>query len=221
MEGAFLPPQSPQLERRPPPHVLLFPLPLQGHINPFLHLGEQLSASGILSTLLVLGPSQLVSTADARPPSQHHLLRFAGLDLPPETNAKLSSGKQSPEIFEIIDTQLVGPLRDFILSSHVVTNTHDNAGIMASKEPDEIVTLPPISCLVSDTFMPWTVDLAQEMGIPRVEMWTGSATAYAFTAAIPQLISKGLLPYKQGHLFLLLLLFCIFPLPLLILLNFF
>ena len=43
------------------PHVLLFLLPLDGHINPFLHLGEQLSTFHILLAPLVLGPLQLAS----------------------------------------------------------------------------------------------------------------------------------------------------------------
>ena len=233
MEGAFLRHQTPAAAAAPrqQPHVLLFPLPTQGHINPFVALGQRLSASGILSTLLLI-PYHFQSCLP--PPEEEEKkkkkkkehLCFAALDLPPEINTKLSSGTLSPEIFEILDTQLVAPLRTFILSSRLLTNAHDNAGIAITASEEEhhheiFHFRPPISCLISDTFMPWTVDLAQEMGIPRVEMWTGSATAYAFTAAIPQLISKGLLPYKQGHLFLLLLLFCIFPLPLLILLNFF
>ena len=58
MEGvSFTPPR----QLLPQPHVLIFLLPLEGHINPFLHLGEQLSTFNILSTLLVLGPSQLAS----------------------------------------------------------------------------------------------------------------------------------------------------------------
>ena len=132
-------------------------------------------------------------------------LCFAALDLPPEINTKLSSGTLSPEIFEILDTQLVAPLRTFILSSRLLTNAHDNAGIAITASEEEhhheiFHFRPPISCLISDTFMPWTLDLARDMGIPRVEMWTASATAYIFGSSILPLISKGLLPFIEGPL---------------------
>ena len=212
MEGAFLRHQTPAAAAAPrqQPHVLLFPLPTQGHINPFVALGQRLSASGILSTLLLI-PYHFQSCLP--PPEEEEKkkkkkkehLCFAALDLPPEINTKLSSGTLSPEIFEILDTQLVAPLRTFILSSRLLTNAHDNAGIAITASEEEhhheiFHFRPPISCLISDTFMPWTLDLARDMGIPRVEMWTASATAYIFGSSILPLISKGLLPFIEGPL---------------------
>ena len=163
------------------PHVLLFPFPAQGHINPLLDLGDRLGASGILSTLVL--PRGTLAKGLVLP-EKHPLVRFAALHLPPHIDAKLSSGDQSWEMFEIVDTELLGPLTTFIRSYAAA----------------DVGEQPPISCLVSDSFMPWTVELAGELGIPRVEMWTASATAYIFGSSILPLISKGLLPFIEGPL---------------------
>ena len=154
------------------PHVLLFPFPERGHINPLLDIAFRLSASGILSTFLM--PAHLASDHGISAPVEN--LRLAALDLPPDTTNKLSACVGSwQETLEILGTHFPAPLRTFILSS-------------------------AISCLISDSFMPWTADLASELGIPRVEMWTGSASTYVFGSSILQLTSMGLLPFKQGLL---------------------
>ena len=181
------------LEHPRKPHVLLFPFPAQGHINPLLDLGERLGARGILSTLVL---PRCILSKGLMVPEKHLLLRFAALDLPPEINAKLSSGdcEQSGEIFEIVDTELLGPLRTFIRS---YPPSYSGAAAIVG-EHDRETGPPPFTCLVSDSFMPWTIEVACEIGIPRVEMWTASATAYVFGSSILPLISKGLLPFNQG-----------------------
>ena len=168
------------------PHVLLFPFPEQGHINPLLDIAFRLSASGILSTFVM--PAHLDTHHGESAPEEN--LRFAALDLPPETTHKLLACIGSwKATSEILATHFLGPLRSFILSS-----------AKASSGYHDLLPPPPISCLISDTFMPWTVDLASDLGIPHVEMWTGSASTYVFGSSILQLISMGILPFKQGPL---------------------
>ena len=176
-------------EPRPPrkPHVLLFPYPEQGHINPLLDLAIRLSESGIMSTL-ILPPAHFATYHGKSTPGGN--LGFAVFDLPSETANKLSACAGSwKESLEILGTHFPGPLRSFI---HSIAK--------ASSGYHELQPGPPISCLISDTFMPWTADLASELGIPCVEMWTASAYTYLFGTYIQQLISLGLLPFKQGLL---------------------
>jgi hypothetical protein len=172
------------------PHVLLFPFPSQGHINPILDLGRRLAASGLLSTL-VLTPGLLRKQQQQQQQQQQGpfdlLLRFEALDLTPELDAAISS----PKVFEIVNTELLAPLRSLILASHARSSYGDHADGAAAE-------LPPVSCLVSDSFMPWTVGLTAELGIPRAEMWTSSTSAYIMGSYIPELFARGLLPFKQG-----------------------
>jgi hypothetical protein len=193
------------------PHVLLFPFPGQGHVNPFLDLAERLSSSGVLCTLLLLVPAHLRTYA-RRPRTE--LLRFASLDgLPDEAMQRLSAHTISLDLVEIADARLASPLRSFIISHnsrHNIDNDYNNDNDTDDNKRDDkrdddmtIVErgdpfLPPISCLVSDSFLPWTLDVAKDAGIARIEMWTSSATAYTLASSIPRLIADGLLPFKQG-----------------------
>jgi hypothetical protein len=217
------------------PHVLLFPFPAQGHVNPFLDLAERLSSSGVLCTLLLLSPAHFQTYA-RRPRTE--LLRFASLDgLPAEAVRKLSAHTTSIDLVEIADARLAPPLRSFIQSHNVGDNIGNNdndddndnnndgdkggddGDIGDNKDDDDIGDndgkkmfadrdrdrdrdrdQPPISCLISDSFLPWTLDVAREARIPRIEMWTSSATAYMMASSVPRLIADGLLPFKQGPL---------------------
>lgn len=57
---------------------------------------------------------------------------------------------------------------------------------------------PHVSCLISDSFMPWTLDVAHKLGIPRIEFWTSSVSGYCLGYHLPQIVAKGYLPFKPG-----------------------
>lgn len=59
-------------------------------------------------------------------------------------------------------------------------------------------TWPPICCIISDTFLPDMQDLTEKFGIPRVDLWTGSATSYCMLVYLPEIIARGLLPLPKG-----------------------
>lgn len=56
----------------------------------------------------------------------------------------------------------------------------------------------PPSCIVTESFMGWTQNVADKHGIPRIELWTCSATAYALMMVMPDLAQKGDLPLQPG-----------------------
>jgi UDP:flavonoid glycosyltransferase YjiC (YdhE family) len=87
------------------PHVLLFPFPTQGHVNPFVDIGRRLAALGVVSTL-VLTPGLFEQQRRERGP---RLLRFSALHLPPEVDAMLST----PRVFEAAH-ELRSPLRSWL-----------------------------------------------------------------------------------------------------------
>ncbi|MCO5589078.1 hypothetical protein L7F22_043043 [Adiantum nelumboides] len=57
----------------------------------------------------------------------------------------------------------------------------------------------PATCLVSDSILAWTQHVADQMGIPRVEFWTASATAYLIVLALPHLIRQGFVGSHNGE----------------------
>ncbi|KAH7295084.1 hypothetical protein KP509_27G031700 [Ceratopteris richardii] len=49
-------------------------------------------------------------------------------------------------------------------------------------------------CLISDSFAPWTVPVAQQAGIPRIEFWISNALAYLLILSLPSLLRDKVFP---------------------------
>ncbi|KAJ9673869.1 hypothetical protein PVL29_023429 [Vitis rotundifolia] len=56
---------------------------------------------------------------------------------------------------------------------------------------------PPVTCIVSDGVMSFTLDAAQELGVPEVLFWTTSACGFMGYVQYRNLIDKGLTPLKD------------------------
>lgn len=57
--------------------------------------------------------------------------------------------------------------------------------------------MPPVSCIVSDVSMFFTLNAAQEFGVPEVMLWTASACGLLGYAQYPKLVDEmGLVPFK-------------------------
>ncbi|KAJ4909114.1 UDP-glycosyltransferase 85A4 [Raphanus sativus] len=57
--------------------------------------------------------------------------------------------------------------------------------------------VPPVSCIVSDASMSFTIDAAEELEIPVVLLWTNSATALILYLHYQKLIEKGIIPVED------------------------
>ncbi|XP_057974120.1 7-deoxyloganetin glucosyltransferase-like [Malania oleifera] len=60
--------------------------------------------------------------------------------------------------------------------------------------------VPPVTCIVSDGAMSFTLTAAQELGIPEVLFWTTSACGFIGYAHYSLLREKGFLPLKGSNL---------------------
>ncbi|KAK2972534.1 hypothetical protein RJ640_006600, partial [Escallonia rubra] len=56
--------------------------------------------------------------------------------------------------------------------------------------------VPPVTCIVSDVVMSFTLTAAEEFGVPDVVFWTASACSLMAYAQYPNLIQRGLIPLK-------------------------
>ncbi|MCO5583394.1 hypothetical protein L7F22_037305 [Adiantum nelumboides] len=72
---------------------------------------------------------------------------------------------------------------------------HDNLVLLLRRLRHEDC---PATCIISDMIMAWTQTVADEIGIPRVEYWTASATSYLCLISLPHLMSRGLACCHKG-----------------------
>ncbi|MCO5615102.1 hypothetical protein L7F22_069391 [Adiantum nelumboides] len=54
----------------------------------------------------------------------------------------------------------------------------------------------PPTCLISDSFIPWTLEVTQRASIPRIEFWTSNAMGNLLVSNIGVLYSEGIFPEK-------------------------
>ncbi|KAE8666800.1 7-deoxyloganetin glucosyltransferase [Hibiscus syriacus] len=164
------------------PHVVCVPHPTQGHINPMMQLAMILHHRGFHVTfvntefnhkrlLKSRGPHAL----DGLPSFHFHTIPDG---LPP-TDADAtqdipslceSTGKTCLPYFK----QLLHKLND--------STTSD---------------VPSVSCIVSDGVMSFTLDAAEELGVPNVLFWTPSACGFLGYVYYRQLMEKGYTPLKD------------------------
>lgn len=134
--------------------VLLFPFMAHGHLIPFLHFARLLhSRSPDLPLLLVSTPSNahLLRSSPLLPPT----LRFAELLLPTTTSPLAAENTDSlsrPQINAFYNTSeslLFQPFTSLFDQLH-----------------------PPPSCIVSDMFLAWTVDVAHARGVGHAVLYS-------------------------------------------------
>ncbi|XP_042451768.1 scopoletin glucosyltransferase-like [Zingiber officinale] len=148
--------QSPSL------HVIFFPLMAPGHILPMLHLAKLFAARGARATLLTTpANSHLLQPAVDGVSISLRLIHFpsAAVGLPPGRESLASVDfRQHTAFFEGI-YMLEDPFRR----------------ALAELRPDAVV---------SDWFLPWTFDVAEEFRIPRLAFHGYSAFALCANASL-------------------------------------
>ncbi|KAI5077048.1 hypothetical protein GOP47_0009113 [Adiantum capillus-veneris] len=155
------------------PHVLVFPFPAQGHINPLIQLSQHLASShGFLITF--------VNT-------EHNHDRI------------LSSNSSSPLPYPNIT--MVGLPDGLPLDDH--TRTADLKKLMQSMEVHMLPLLEqlildinqgdrPITCIIVDAFCHWMHAIAERTGITSViGLFPSSAAQFSLMYYIPLLLSTG------------------------------
>ncbi|KAK9080819.1 hypothetical protein SSX86_000577 [Deinandra increscens subsp. villosa] len=164
------------------PHALLIPAPAQGHITPMLKLAKILHSKGFLITFLNtefshrrLLKSQGGATALDRFSSS---FRFETVPdgLPPPENTEVTQN-----VYDICRSTQENCLEPF---KKVVGKLSE--------------CFSPVTCIVSDLLMGFTLDAAEELGIPEFIFSTGGAGALMCSQQFPTLLDKGFMPLKDS-----------------------
>ncbi|KAJ6815988.1 7-deoxyloganetin glucosyltransferase-like [Iris pallida] len=167
------------------PHAVCIPCPSQGHINAMLKLANLLHFKGFHVTFVhtefnykrvanaAAAGSSVIGSVDS--------FRYEAIpDGLPITSDLNSSQDLRSLCTSIRDGSLDGPFRDLLERLN---------------EPSSGV--PPVTCIVSDSFMSFTAGVAKEFEIPDVFFCSTSACGFMGFYHYKELVERGIVPLKS------------------------
>ncbi|CAI8594277.1 unnamed protein product [Vicia faba] len=169
------------IERKP--HAVLIPFPVQGHINPMLKLAKLLHLRGFHITF--------VNTEY----NHKRLLKSRG--------ANFFDGFTDFTFETIPDglTPMDGDVTQDIpsLFHSVMNNIHIFFAELVARLRESAIAglVPPITCLVSDCYMPFTIQAAEQHSLPILLFCPTSACTLLSVLHTRTLIEKDLIPLKD------------------------
>ncbi|TXG48396.1 hypothetical protein EZV62_027690 [Acer yangbiense] len=165
------------------PHAVCIPYPAQGHINPMLKVAKLLHSKGFHITFVHTEYNHKRLLKSRGPNSLDGLPDFAFETIPdglPPTDADAT--QDIPSLCESTSKTCLAPLRHLL-----------------SKLNNSTVGIPPVTCVISDGVMSFTLEATEEIGIPNVLFWTTSACGFLGYVHYANLIAKGLTPLKESQ----------------------
>ena len=163
------------------PHAVCIPYPAQGHINPMLKLAKLLCFKGLHITFVntEFNHKRLVKSRGPNSLDDLPSFQFKTISdgLPPSDE---DATQDIRYLCASTRKNCLDPFRDLLSQLN-----HDG---------------PPVTCIVSDGAMSFTLDAAQELAIPDVLFWTTSACGFMGYLHYRNLIDKGFIPLKGINL---------------------
>ncbi|KAF7805626.1 UDP-glycosyltransferase 86A2 [Senna tora] len=147
------------------PHALLFAYPLQGHVIPTVHLAINLASRGFTVTFV---NTHSIHHQTSKASTSHDFfaaLRQKGLDIRYTT---ISDGLPLQHDRSLNHDQFMESLFH-VFSAHVEE--------LVGKLVKQVV--PPLTCLIADTFFVWPSVVAKKFGLPYVSFWTEPALVFS------------------------------------------
>ena len=163
------------------PHAVCIPFPAQGHINPMLKLAKLLHHKGFHITFVNTEFNHQRLLKSRGPQSLDGLPSFRFETIPdglPPSNPDATQG--IPDLCESTTSKCLAPFKELLGKLNDTSSSN----------------VPPVTCIVSDGIMSFTVAAAEELGIPEIFFWTASACGFYGYVQYPKLIERGLIPLK-------------------------
>ncbi|XP_055834492.1 7-deoxyloganetin glucosyltransferase-like [Solanum dulcamara] len=162
------------------PHAVCIPYPAQGHITPMLKLAKILHHKGFHITFVNTEYNHKRLLKSRGPDGLNGLPSFRFETIPdglppcdPDATQDISS------LCKSTTTTCLGPFKELLAKLNATYN------------------VPPVSCIVSDGSMSFTLSAAQDLGIPQVLFWTPSACGLLCYMHYRDLVEKGYTPLKD------------------------
>lgn len=163
------------------PHAVCVPYPAQGHINPMLKLAKLLHHRGFYITFVNTEYNHKRLLKSRGPNSLDGLPDFRFETIPdglPPTDA--DSTQDIPALCDSTSKTCLAPFSSLL-------SRLNNAA------PDA----PPVTCIVSDGCMSFTVEAAHQFGLPEALFWTPSACGLLAYTQYSHLIERGYTPLRD------------------------
>ncbi|KAK4860180.1 hypothetical protein QYF36_018794 [Acer negundo] len=166
------------------PHAVCIPYPAQGHINPMLKVAKLLHNKGFHITFVnsEFNHKRLLKSRGPKALDGLPTFRFETIPdgLPP---TDVDATQDIPSLCFSTRKHGLAPFKQLL------NKLNDSSDV------------PPVTCIVSDGAMSFTLDAAEELGVPEVLFWTTSACGFLAYCHYHQLIEKGYTPLKDESCF--------------------
>ncbi|MCI23269.1 cytokinin-O-glucosyltransferase [Trifolium medium] len=170
------------------PHAVLIPYPIQGHINPMFNLAKLLHIRGFHITFVNTEYNHKRLLKSRGPNAFDGFTDFNFETIPDGLTSIDGDGDVTQDVHslrESIRNNFIYPFRELLTKIHGFATS----GI-----------IPPITCLVSDVFMSFTTQVAEQLSLPIVLLYTSGACSFLSSLHFQTLIQKGLIPFKGNNL---------------------
>ncbi|XP_073048582.1 7-deoxyloganetin glucosyltransferase-like [Primulina eburnea] len=162
------------------PHAVVIPYPAQGHIAPVLKLAKLLHHRGFFITFVntEFNHNRLVRARG--PQSVAGLEDFQFRTIPDGLpHSDKHATQDIPQLSDSLTRNGLPPFLELV------------------KNLDESPDCPKVSCIVSDGVMSFTLDAAEQLGIPEVVFFTTSACGFMGYCYYVELVERGMFPLKD------------------------
>ncbi|KAK1618437.1 hypothetical protein QYE76_023954 [Lolium multiflorum] len=168
------------------PHAVCLPFPAQGHVTPMFNVAKLLHARGFFVTFVnsEYNHARLVHTRGAVALAGVPGFRFDTIPdgMPAIDDDDDDVTQDIPALCKSTTETCLEPFRRLL--SEINTS--------ASAEGR-----PPVTCVISDVIMGFSMDAANELGLPYVQLSTASAVSYLAYHHYNLLIDRGIFPLKD------------------------
>nr|AIE12485.1 UGT13 [Panax ginseng] len=153
--------------------LLLFPMPLQGHINPMLQLANILHSEGFKITII---------HTNFNSPNKSNYPHFTFEPISESLVENEFEGSSAADIgnvlilIKLLNNTCVDPFRDCMV---------------------RLLSEEPILCLITDAILEFTQAVADKLKVPRIVLRTGSLSSFHVFHSHPLLREKGYFSMKD------------------------
>lgn len=161
---------EPQLQERIGRRLIFFPLPLQGHISPMLHLANILHSRGFSITIIHL-------KLNSPNPENYPHFTFCPID---DGLSEIEEASKTDliSLLALLNDKCIDPFKQALVQ------------LVADASGD------PAACLISDAIFHFTTEVCKSLKLPRIVLRTGGVCSFLAFAAFPLLLEKGYLPVQ-------------------------